>query len=446
MTSNVSKSSTFVSDPYVSVKYTPGTDTEEIWNSSGQRETYWTVLKLKQSFIDNLAKSDKYVPGYALLGDHISGCNPNSTTILAKKGLPYFAKPCDGYKLVAPKYGSDMAMSLFLPISHDSNYIGLGHVAVHQTNWSNKLEDVITPTPGDYYVVNKAYLFDAGKTAPTICTRGGINAYAVCGINCNLFRAFNDNSLYKPRDQMDLDLCCSGMPGDCGTYTQKSRDCYDAMSNKCTYKDILPGGSCYEQCISDPYNCDLMKNQYCALHPDDKLCDCIMASSRTDYKEMIKGAEMVYGTSQPICYYEPCQKGDAFQTSAMLNYQNSGKCSKDMLAINQSVGVAGEENELEAEITNDPSSSPINIPDNVGVKCDGSECDKNATDKNFISTLFDEYGTYTYIALALIILLIVYFIFSGEDDYERIDRRALRKDVKKLTKTVGRLKKEIKFK
>lgn len=357
--------------------------------------------------------------GYARLGDRIYGGGfpdgwapirqsgqydanvyiPSPNELFVAANRPDVAVPCQGYNTIRD-YDGDRHARIFIATHPDPNYVALGHIC---------RKDKAKPGPGEYYMVHRKYLIDLGGSAPEIDPGGGsiqqdgTVAYRTVD-STQLFR-FGDRQRWGLRTDATLQACCTGSGSSCEIFTKGSVGCQQAMSAYCSAEDIKPGGKCEDWCSKDPVNCDKLKQQFCQLHPTDPFCDCINAQDRQDYKDLVKGKEVIYNRSTPACFYARCKLGPykVFTTTDQVSQQQGTACVSDLQYIDQAIKVAGDNNVLQTTqvggTSADGKGSQIIVP--------------GASDSSAISL------TPMNILIMFIVLIILgaggYYIFKSDD-------------------------------
>lgn len=409
----------------------------ESWGNSGSMA--WNIQSYSQSTIDEYANQLGLKFKLGKLGDcaGVDCCGDPPNIYLVATNIPYFAKPCTKYKRITNKLGANWAFTVFEPQCDDPNYMALGHVARHQTTWSIAQEsDYIYPSVGEYYLVHKRFIHQISTGNPPF--NGGWNGaplYRPFGNSINLFKS-NDSTMYSIRPMAALQDCCTGSGKYCDSYITGSLGCQEAITTVCDSESIKPGGSCYDWCSRDQADCDVIKNRFCITHPTDPWCDCINATQRQDYKDIIKGKELIYATSRPVCYYPRCQtENNVFRTASMNNYVDSGKCSTDISYIDQSIKVSGGGNTLNTSQTNktDGTSGGSSGGSSGGTEVDGkpstSTTSNTTSDTTTTSTTTADsseqkkYGPFTlttwlFIGIIVFIFLLI-LIFRGKKKKKR---------------------------
>ncbi len=314
--------------------------------------------------------------GYANLGDAVyeSWTLRDGKLILSEfysvrclfvaKNRPGVAKPCTRYE-VTRSLGGDYKSTIYKPIydhtkedgDNEDEYVAIGHVVRKTADGA--------PKPGDYYCVNRRYLIDLGFTGAGIMGGGDIGMCYRTIDKYHPFR-FRDNQKYALRTDLQLRACCTGTGVNCETLWKDklspSIGCQKAMSEYCGLEDIKPGGKCEDWCDRDPVSCDKLKKQLCNLHPLDPACDCINALQRPAHAELIKGKEVIYNMSLPLCYYPGCKREDVYKTTNMVAIDLSGRCAQDLKYIDQQIKVLGDNNVVDATM-----NSSINSGTDTGV-------------------------------------------------------------------------------
>ncbi len=315
--------------------------------------------------------SNNVPTGYANLGDSVyeswtlrSGGALILSEYYGQKCLfvvnnrPDVAVPCTGYS-IAGKKGGDYGAVIYIPKCVDDNYIPLGYVVRKGST---------PPKVGAYYCVHRKYVEDKGATATYI---RGSSDFGSCYRSINGYHLFNynKNQRYVLRTDIQLQTCCTtnlSAGSTCELWYKGSTECQKAMASYCGLDDIKPGGKCEDWCTRDPVSCDKFKEKMCDLHPLDPLCDCINAFQRSDHAELIKGKEIIYNMSLPLCYYPGCKRENVYKTTGMVATDLSGRCAQDLKYIDQQIKVIGDSNVIDANMSSgidsgvnaDPTPTP----------------------------------------------------------------------------------------
>jgi cbb3-type cytochrome oxidase subunit 3 len=348
------------------------------WWSAGTGSPEWSIAKIIEIPTGLGIMGDLVMKGYFPGGIAEGYTNSNHAygveCLYVKTNRPDVAKPCTGYELVYTTHNQVVAQ-IYIPTHTDPNYIGIGHVIRHTGRAELK--------PGDFYCIHRNYLTQLEAPAVRFHTWSNMHMYrTIDGYNMfRFFTGYNNTSAmasYSIITDKEFQQCCmgQGLKSKCGSKEPGSGECQIAMKSMCGIADIKPGGKCIDWCAQDVKSCDIAKNQFCAEHPTDPFCDCINATSRADYKDLIKGREKIYNTSIPVCYYDGCQTGPnrVFTTSEMAAAQNTGKCSTDSISIAKKIRDAEEE-----DILSDPPGGSNEDPGGQGGPPSSTIMGMNAT-------------------------------------------------------------------
>ncbi|MEM3061918.1 MAG: hypothetical protein QW303_00030 [Nitrososphaerota archaeon] len=256
------------------------------------------------------------------------------------------------------------------------------------------------------------WVLSTGDNKKICCSRELYNCIGPIPGNLWVLKLFgpdeNKNFLYKKVDAENLKKsCCRGETTDlrCGVYKPGSNECNKLMSTLCasTIKSgneikpiITTDPICTTWCQNNPYDCSTIKLNFCKTNPSSPLCDCINASSRSEFKAL-------YDKLPPNIQGIPA--------SCFLQ-SRCGEADLSTVLIPQSV----------VEEKKNCPKTLINMEQDI--KCTNSVCigvggqqqlQQNSTypDTSFFSNLL--YNPFIWFFLIILIVLLLIFILKDEN-------------------------------
>lgn len=271
---------------------------------------------------------------YAIVGDVAADNNTETTftwgdIVTVPKNDPSVAKPAARMHLVKPigTRGVDGALNIFEPICEDSNYIAVGFAARSDVGG--------VPNPASYYCVNKAFVvqYDSNEIIiPDDVYHDGLTLYRTIS---GTYHFSPHNIRFELIPLADAKKYCTTAPSENYSMTH----CSEFMPTLCTVDDInvniMTENSymCQTWASRDtiPYSddtlvnpnkltaTDRMKSDYCTMHPNDKICECMNASQTAGYTADV--AKYPLGTSR-ACLSSLCRnRADGYKP--FLLYQDT---------------------------------------------------------------------------------------------------------------------------
>lgn len=188
-----------------------------------------------------------------------------------------------------------------------------------------------------------------------------------------------------------------------------------AMINKCHRHETRKGvptpaimidGECNDWCAKNPADCDSLKFAFCKQFPESSLCDCINASSRPEFIQMMERLPTAAHTVPLPCFLQSrCGYVDLYN---MLIPESARKmhqyCPDTLIDMSQTVNCSGAycynvSAKQSAEVKEKPRDAPVQAP---------APAPKSGLTTNQLRILI------LFIAFFIIVLIIAYVYFSSE--------------------------------
>jgi len=286
----------------------------------------------------------------------------------ASSKFNFIFKPCTGYKKIMNLGGCwDGQAIMYIPACDDPDFVPVG-IAVR-----NFTQGKAPPTPGEYMMVNKYFLYEGGPIQPTNKLTS-INLYINPGETWDGGQALPQQAvlLYRPFDgfgNLMVSLCPSGGYSTTCSVQNDSNDDYDKLTSmnmvhnwqirpimrviqdyflgkipdsaKTTIaflktimmpNGIMSGGAFYDLCHQGgPAGtansvCEAMKQDYCkdSLHIDEPVCSCMTATSKNVDQELLKVNPQVL--KSPYCLIDSCSNETVQDKSVFKSNNQMAKC------------------------------------------------------------------------------------------------------------------------